>query len=74
MWQDRVRSRVLITMGSGRMGVFTLSAVVSRWSFRERASAGPICVPGVTFQTISKSWRKRDQQAWQRESFWRSLR
>ena len=29
--------------------------------FQERASAGPICVPGVTFQTMSKSWRKRDQ-------------
>ena len=61
MCQDRVRSRALITMGLERMRVFALSAIVSRWSFRERASAGPICVPEVTFQTMSKSWRKRDQ-------------
>ena len=30
MWQERVRSRALMTIGSGRIGVFALSAVVSR--------------------------------------------
>ena len=30
MWRERVRLRALMTIGSGRMGVFALSAVVSR--------------------------------------------
>ena len=61
MWRAKTRSRALITKGSGRIAVLALSAVVSRWSFQEGASASPMCVPGVTFQMISKSWRKRDQ-------------
>ena len=42
MWQVSMRSRELMTMGSGRMGVLALSSVVSRWSLQERASAGPM--------------------------------
>ena len=53
--RERARSRALMTTGSGRMGVSTLSVVVSRWSFRDRASAGPIRAPGVTVQAMSKS-------------------
>ena len=30
MWRANVRSRELMTMGSGRMGVLALSSVVSR--------------------------------------------
>ena len=69
IWHTRERSRASMTIGSGTMATSTLSSVVSMRSFRERALAGAICVPGVTCQQISKSCRNKDQQACQWDSF-----
>ena len=51
------------TIGLGQMKVVWLSRVVSMRSFQDKALAGAILVPGVTSQMMSKSWRKRVQQA-----------
>ena len=65
MWCVRARSRALITTGSETMEVSTLSEDVLIKSWQERASAGAILVPERTLQMMSKSCKKRDQQAWQ---------
>ena len=69
----RVRSRALITMGSGQMTISVLSMEVSTESLLERASAGAILVPGVTCQTISKSCKNSDHLACHLDGFQGSL-
>ena len=43
MWQERVRSRALMTIGSGRMGVSALSAVVQVILSRKGISRSHLC-------------------------------
>ena len=61
IWHARERSRAWMTTGSGTMVTSMLSSAVLMTSFRERASAGTICVPGVICQQISKSCKNKDQ-------------
>ena len=73
IWHVRERSRAWMTTGSGTMATSMLSSAVSIRSFRERASAGAVQVPGVICQQISKSCKNKDQQACQWKSFLGSL-
>ena len=60
---ERARSRALMMIRSGTIEASWLSRVVSWVSFRERASAGPIWVPGVTIHSMWKSCKKRAHHA-----------
>ena len=61
------------TVGFGQMEASWLSVEVSMRSFRDRASAGAILVPGVISQMRSKSWRNKAHRACRLESLWGSL-
>ena len=69
----RVRSRALMTTGSGQIAVLMLSEEVSIESLLERASTGAIFVPGVTCQTMLKSCKNNDHHACRLDNFWGSL-
>ena len=51
-----------------------LSLEVSTLSLQDRASAGPICDPGVVKKTRSKSYRNSIHQACHQDSLWGCLK